>query len=938
MRPLKLTLSAFGPYAAETVLDLAQLGRGGLYLVTGDTGAGKTTLFDAITYALYDHSSGGVREGAMLRSKYAEPGTPTFVELEFEVRGQRCTVRRNPEYLRPKARGEGFTTEKADACLTYADGRPPVTRAKDVTAAVVDIIGLDYNQFSQIAMIAQGQFTRLLNASTEERSKIFRKLFRTQPYQRLQERLQAENAALTRQREEQSVRIGQLLSGLSWAEGDADGAVLDALAHLCEAGGQASPEAVLPLLDALLAGQEQALSAAAAARTEAEAELDKLQQTLGRAEQAERLRLELTVAQTRQDALRPVLDAAEAEAARHAGDAAALDALAGKLERAKSDLAAFDGLDSLEKKLSAARDAAALENARAEKRRAALGQLDGELTALEQSLAALGGAEAENVSLEARAEQLARRETALAQLAQSLAEGQRRGQAARQAQEGYLLADGAKERAHALRDHLERAFLNAQAGLLAEGLTDGTPCPVCGSTHHPKRAVLPAEAPTQARVDAARQSADEADRAAQEASAAAAKAVAADREAKATLRRDAEALLPERFTSPEGPVKLTVSLLKTALAEESEALHAAQEALDKTQKQNAAALAAKARQEDERQKKTAQRSALEAEARASAEEAARQSAAAKALEAQCAEARAALPAADREEARRALAGLENERCALRAGMDAAASALAKARQDYAAAEAAVTALTAQQTEAGEAADLLPALESQRDALTARRTALAAQEKALTARLLPNRKAADLYRQHAAARAELERRWQWVNALASTAGGTLSSKQKIRLEAYIQMNYLDAILVHANTRLMQMTAGQYELERVGAENQRSQSGLDLGVIDHYNGTRRSVKTLSGGESFKASLALALGLSDEVQSAAGGIRLDTLFLDEGFGSLDDESLEQAIRVLAGLTEGDRLVGIISHVAALKERIDKQVVVKKARSGGSTVEVIV
>ena len=216
------------------------------------------------------------------------------------------------------------------------------------------------------------------------------------------------------------------------------------------------------------------------------------------------------------------------------------------------------------------------------------------------------------------------------------------------------------QNARARRDALDRAFLDAQAGLLAQELTEGAPCPVCGSTHHPKRAVLPAEAPTQARVDAARQSADEADRAAQEASAAAAKAVAADREAKATLRRDAEALLPERFTSSEGPVKLTVSLLKTALAEESEALHAAQEALDKAQKQNAADLAAKARQEDERQKKTAQRSALEAEARASAEEAARQSAAAKALEAQCAEARAALPAADREEARRALAGLGPE--------------------------------------------------------------------------------------------------------------------------------------------------------------------------------------------------------------------------------------------------------------------------------------
>ena len=189
MRPLNLTLSAFGPYAGTTTLPLEQLGRGGLYLVTGDTGAGKTTLFDAITYALYDHSSGGVRDGAMLRSKYADPGTPTFVELEFEVRGQRYTVRRNPEYLRPKARGEGFTTEKADAALTYADGRPPVTKAKEVTAAVIDIIGLDYNQFSQIAMIAQGQFTRLLNATTEERSKIFRKLFRTQRYQKLQEAL-----------------------------------------------------------------------------------------------------------------------------------------------------------------------------------------------------------------------------------------------------------------------------------------------------------------------------------------------------------------------------------------------------------------------------------------------------------------------------------------------------------------------------------------------------------------------------------------------------------------------------------------------------------------------------------------------------------------------------------------------------------------------------
>ena len=266
MRPLKLTLSAFGPYAAETVLELEKLGRGGLYLVTGDTGAGKTTLFDAITYALYDHSSGGVREGTMLRCKYAGPKTPTFVELEFEVNGQRYTVRRNPEYQRPKNRGEGMTTEKADATLTYSDGRPPVTKAKDVTAAVQEIIGLDYSQFCQIAMIAQGQFTKLLNASTEERSRIFRKLFRTQRYARLQERLQAESAALSQQRTTQNAKLDSLLSGIRFSPDDPDA---DALAAL---NAQTEPETALALLEGLLARQQAAQETVAAALKDTEAQ------------------------------------------------------------------------------------------------------------------------------------------------------------------------------------------------------------------------------------------------------------------------------------------------------------------------------------------------------------------------------------------------------------------------------------------------------------------------------------------------------------------------------------------------------------------------------------------------------------------------------------------------------------------------------------------
>ena len=181
--------------------------------------------------------------------------------------------------------------------------------------------------------------------------------------------------------------------------------------------------------------------------------------------------------------------------------------------------------------------------------------------------------------------------------------------------------------------------------------------------------------------------------------------------------------------------------------------------------------------------------------------------------------------------------------------------------------------------------------------------------------------------------EIEAKWTWIKALSDTANGNISGKEKIMLETYIQMRYFDRIIARANTRFMIMSDGQYELKRrKEADNRQSQSGLDLDVIDHYNGTERSVKTLSGGESFKASLSLALGLSDEIQSSAGGIRIDTMFVDEGFGSLDEESLQQAIKALAELTKGDRLVGIISHVSELKERIDSQIVVTKGKSGGS------
>ena len=223
-------------------------------------------------------------------------------------------------------------------------------------------------------------------------------------------------------------------------------------------------------------------------------------------------------------------------------------------------------------------------------------------------------------------------------------------------------------------------------------------------------------------------------------------------------------------------------------------------------------------------------------------------------------------------------------------------------------------------------------------LKARRAQITADRQAVHARLSANEMLLDRARSRGAELDQLEKRWRWVRALSDTVNGNLSGREKVALETYVQMTFFDRILRRANLRLMVMTGGQYELcRRTEAENNRSQSGLELDVIDHYNGSRRSVRTLSGGESFQASLSLALGLSDEVKSAAGGIRLDTMFVDEGFGSLDEEALRQAIRALTGLAEGNRLVGIISHVSELKDRIDKQIVVTKDRLGGSRAEIV-
>lgn len=920
MRPLKLTLCAFGPYAGRTVLELDRLGRQGLYLICGDTGAGKTTLFDAITFALYGEPSGQTRENSMLRSQYAAPETPTEVELVFSCGEKTYRVRRSPEYRRPARRGGGTVTQRAEAELEYPDGRL-VTRWREVTAAVNAIIGLDRNQFARIAMIAQGDFLKLLLASTEERKAIFRQLFQTAPYQRLQERLKAESGALATQCEQLRAGLRQYLSGIDCPEEHP----LAPQAERARSGELPVAEAE-DLLSRLLREDEQARDDRQAELEQAEQALAAVNARLGQAEGQERLREALRRTEEslarRQAELDGLETAWQAEQAR----APEREALARQIAQAEGLLPRYDELERTRGQLArlskeAAAQARALrQNEETQRRRRdALETRRAELDGLRES----GGA---RERLAARREQLTARQKSLDELDALLRAAAELEAALARAQADYRAAADRADRAREDYGQANRAFLDGQAGLLAESLREGEPCPVCGSRSHPAPAGRAQQVPTEARLKALRQASERAGKDAAEASAGAARLagqLAAGRQTLAARCSDLLGCPPEAAETrlPQARRESTAELRETeqALAAEEaklrrraeleRALPGEEKALRALEEELLSADLALALLEQDRERTA---SALETLA-------------------------AQLPHPDRRTAQEELARLRRRQT----DMQQALQRVQDARQD---ARTACDTLRGQRE--GYQAQLrgAPAIDAAAERThqaeyTARKDACTAALQALAARLRQNTAALEGIRRQSGALEEAERRWSWVRALSNTANGNLPGKEKLMLETYVQAACFERVLARANTRFLTMSDGQYELvRRTEAENNRSQSGLELDVIDHYNGTRRSVKSLSGGESFLASLALALGLAEEVQSEAGGVRLESMFVDEGFGSLDEDALAQAMRALADLTEGERLVGVISHVAELRERIDRQIVVTKARSGGSRAEIVV
>ncbi|MBQ7953414.1 MAG: SMC family ATPase, partial [Clostridia bacterium] len=496
MRPNKLIMSAFGPYAGRVEVDLEKLGQKGLYLITGDTGAGKTTIFDAITYALFGEASGANRDSTMFRSKYAEPETPTEVELYFSYAGKDYYVKRNPEYMRPKSKSEGFTTEKANAELHYPDGRV-VTKLREVNSAIIEIMGIDRNQFTQIAMIAQGDFLKLLLAPTDERKKIFQKLFKTQNYYVLQEKLKSESGKLGHEYEAIKNSIEQYISGIVCDEDD----VLYIRVKKAK-DNELQISEIIELLQELIKNDKEIK--ALDNKLEEITKILTQAQTLKSAKDAlEKAQAELEYAISSKDILSEKLKIEEDKKGE-------TDELVKKIAAIDAELLGYDELDSKKSDLhnisaSVKADESSLELKNAEQQK-----LTEKISGLEAELKALENIGADKAKIEAQIKEFTAKLTALDNLSNDIKELLDLEEKLKKAQEVYKQKSQFSADKKAEYETLNKAYLDEQAGILAETLADGKPCPVCGSTSHPYVANKSANAPTKQELEDAKLQADKA--------------------------------------------------------------------------------------------------------------------------------------------------------------------------------------------------------------------------------------------------------------------------------------------------------------------------------------------------------------------------------------------------------------------------------------------
>ncbi|KOU56279.1 exonuclease [Streptomyces sp. MMG1522] len=993
----RLSITAFGPFGATQEVDFDALSSAGLFLLHGPTGAGKTSVLDAVCFALYGAVPGARQSpGASLRSDHAPPGLPTEVQLELTVGGRRLEVTRSPSQPRPKKRGEGFTMEKAQSRLRGYDPERGwhalSTSHQEIGEELTQLIGMSRDQFCQVVLLPQGDFARFLRADAEARGRLLGRLFDTRRFAAVEERL----AELRRGAEAKVTAADERVLALAQRTAQAAGpAGVEAAPVTARPGEPGLAEAVLAWaaiarstarerLDtahAALAAAEDRQRAARRA-LEAERELARLQQryaeTLRRAEALEERRGEHDACQERLERARRADRVAPALELREEAERAYRAASDG-LDRARSLLspdlrdAGADRLAELERTFQ--QELYALDAAREAEERSA--GIDGERLRLNREARAddelirdadawLADWDTTRTALKERVDASQEAATRAEQLAGLLAPARRRLDAAHR--RDALAADvrQAEDRLTGAREQeldarrtwldLRERRLRGIAAELASGLVAGEPCTVCGSAEHPAPA-----SPGDGHVDrATEERALAAQRSAEEARAHAEQQLGRVRERHAAAETEAR--------GDDGHTSLAVAELQSLadrLADEHAEAHRlaaatnpAREALAAAEREHAERLERRQEAHGRMSARTAAREALDAEqARLQERIAAARGASASVAEhadrltrrvARLADAATAVHAEQEAARRRKEADDRLSDAAFKAGFDtpeaAAATLLGAAGQrelqhrvDAWQAEAAAVADRRAERDAREAAER-PAARPEA-AESVHETAERLLREAASARAAARDRCAELDRLSEQAADEVRRlgpvrqEYERIARLAGLAAGTSAdNERKMRLESYVLAARLEQVAAAATARLRRMSSGRYTLVHSDARTGGRRAGLGLHVVDAWTGGERDTATLSGGETFFASLALALGLADVVTEEAGGVRLDTLFIDEGFGSLDDQTLDEVLDVLDSLRERDRSVGIVSHVADLRRRIPARLEVVKERQGSS------
>ena len=927
MKPLKLTMSAFGSYAGKNVIDFTGQQQG-IFLITGDTGAGKTTIFDAITYALYNQTSGGERNGNMMRSQYAQPETETYVELEFLYRGQTYRVRRNPDYKITKTLKNGkIRGQKVPHSveLTLPDGTVFPEKKNATDAKIIEILGLTADQFSQIVMIAQGDFLKLLYTKSDERKMIFSKLFRTDIYWKIQENLRRKSMEMDERIQENDRAFEQEKSRTI-----------------------PLPESEELPLDELVERLRERLKDALKEQNLRRANVEELNKKITKYEEINKLFVSLEkIRQTGKE-----LEARQVESKERRQQIEnalkadkVLVAEQQNLRQQQTVEQSVQAIAKMEETLTNNQEMfetlkTQLQEVEAEQKREAA-DIQKKMLALEQSFPsyeALQNARSEEQQAKkvwedlgkASEESFHKKKAGIAALKE---QQKRQEQVVEQTKKNWEQTSLSASESAKHYEHMYEAFLKEQAGILAENLSAGCPCPVCGSTVHPDPAKLPDHAVTELEVEQAKKTRAAAEEKRDLAYAAfEAEKTEKQKLAQAVEKEEADFVLAQTIAKQQRKEaeQNYVSLQKIAEQIREKLVYPS---LAEAKKQYAAMQKALAAAEQEIERKRQKVSEL-AEAMNTlkgqklAEEENQKTAKKLAVKTEKEYAKLLEKSGFVSEETYHLAILpERSRSKLEREEKEYESQCLRQQSEQKLLEKQVSGKTYTDT-----TELNEQLKAEKQALKeAEKTYMELHTAYENDRSVLQNCAVYLEKGK-----KLESEDQVIKSLSKTANGRLSGSAKIDFETYIQRQYFKQIIHEANKRLLTMSNHQFilKLKEEANTGRKTNEGLDLSVYSLVTDSERDVKTLSGGESFLAALAMALGLSDIVERSVGAIHPDMMFIDEGFGSLDAQSRQQAIEVLGELAGDSRMVGIISHVTELKEQIDRKLVVSRTDKGSRAV----